>query len=45
MVDAERWAAGIAMPAYVIDVQTAINKVDGSVDLVSKGHWELFTTL
>ena len=38
---AERWAAGIGGPAYVIDDQTAIRVVDGMVDVVSEGTWRL----
>src|SRR6187397_1998886 len=41
MANAERWAAGIAGPAYAIDDQTAIQVSDGSVDVVSEGHWRL----
>jgi dipeptidase E len=42
MVDAERWAAGIPGPAYAIDDQTAIQVIDGDVEVVSEGHWKLF---
>jgi dipeptidase E len=42
MADAERWAAGISGPAYAIDDQTAIKVIDGSVEVVSEGHWKLF---
>jgi dipeptidase E len=42
MADAERWAAGIPNPAYAIDDETAIKVVDGSVEVVSEGHWRLF---
>jgi dipeptidase E len=42
MADAERWAAGIAGPAYAIDDDTAIKVVDGAVDVISEGHWKLF---
>jgi dipeptidase E len=38
---AERWAAGIGGPAYVIDDETAIRVVDGIVDVVSEGTWKL----
>lgn len=38
---AERWAADIAGPAYAIDDQTAIQVVDGSVEVVSEGQWKL----
>jgi dipeptidase E len=43
MADAERWAAGIEGPAYAIDDETAIKVVDGAVEVVSEGHWKLFT--
>jgi dipeptidase E len=43
MAEAERWAAGIAGPAYAIDDETAIRVVDGTVDVISEGHWKLFT--
>ena len=42
MAEAEQWAAGIAGPAYAIDDETAIKVVDGTVDVVSEGHWKLF---
>ncbi len=42
MADAERWAAGMRVPAYAIDDQTAIRVVDGTVDVISEGHWKLF---
>lgn len=40
--DAERWAAGLGVPAYAIDEQTAIKVVDGSVEVVSEGEWTKF---
>ena len=43
MADAERWAAGMDVPAYAIDDQTAIQVVDGEVSVVSEGHWKQFT--
>jgi dipeptidase E len=42
MADAERWAAGIGIPAYAIDDETALKVVDGTVEVVSEGHWKLF---
>jgi dipeptidase E len=42
MAEAERWAAEIAGPAYAIDDQTAIKVTDGTVEVVSEGHWKLF---
>jgi dipeptidase E len=43
MAGAERWAATLAGPAYAIDDETAVKVVDGSVEVVSEGHWRLFT--
>ena len=43
MADAERWAAGMPVPAYAIDDETAIKVVDGTVEVVSEGDWRLFT--
>jgi len=43
MANAERWAAGIPHPAYAIDDQTAIKVSDGTVEVISEGHWKLFT--
>jgi dipeptidase E len=42
MADAERWAAGMSVPAYAIDDQTAIKVVEDTVEVVSEGHWKLF---
>jgi len=43
MANAEKWAAGIPVPSYAIDDQTAIKVTDGNVEVVSEGHWKLFT--
>jgi dipeptidase E len=43
MADAEKWAAGMAVPAYAIDDETAIKVTDGTIDVVSEGHWKRFT--
>ena len=43
MADAEKWAASMPVPGYAIDDQTAIKVVDGAVEVVSEGHWKLFT--
>lgn len=42
MAAAEKWAAGLGCPAYAIDDQTAIKVVDGTVEVVSEGHWKFF---
>ncbi|MBC9731994.1 Type 1 glutamine amidotransferase-like domain-containing protein [Nocardioides marmotae] len=39
LADAERWAADLGNPAYVIDEQTAIAVVDGVPEVVSEGRW------
>jgi dipeptidase E len=30
-------------PAYAIDDETAFTAVDGTVEVVSEGHWKLLT--
>jgi dipeptidase E len=37
-------AATIPLPSYAIDDQTAIKVTDGTVEVVSEGHWKLFPT-
>jgi dipeptidase E len=38
-----RWAAGLSVPAYAIDDQTAIKVAGDTVEIVSEGSWRLFT--
>jgi dipeptidase E len=42
MANAEKWAAGVPVPGYAIDDQTAIKVTDGAAEVVSEGHWRLF---
>jgi dipeptidase E len=42
MANAEKWAARIPNPGYAIDDQTAIKLTDGTVEVVSEGHWKQF---
>jgi dipeptidase E len=43
MANAEKWAAGMQGSAYAIDDQTAIKVIDGEVEVISEGHWKLFS--
>jgi dipeptidase E len=43
LADAEKWAAGMSVPGYAIDDETAIEVNDGTVEVISEGHWKLFT--
>jgi dipeptidase E len=43
MANAERWAGGLSGPAYAIDDETAIKVVDGTIGVISEGHWKLLT--
>ncbi len=43
LANAEKWAAGMRLPCYAIDDQTAIKVTNGTVEVVSEGHWKLFT--
>ncbi len=40
---AERWAAQLTVPGYVMDDATAIQVIDGAVEVISEGHWKLLT--
>ncbi len=40
----EKWAAGVAVPAYAIDDQTALKVINSEVSVVSEGHWKCFTS-
>jgi dipeptidase E len=42
MAEAERWAAGLKIPAYAMDAQTAIKVTDGVAEVISEGTWKLF---
>ncbi len=42
MADAEKWAARLAVPGYALDDESAIKVVDGTVEIVSEGHWKRF---
>jgi dipeptidase E len=44
MAEAESWAASIEGPAYAIDDETAFKVTDGNVEVVSEGHWKLFSS-
>jgi dipeptidase E len=42
VANAEKWAARLPVPAYAIDDETAVKVIDGTVEVVSEGHWKLF---
>jgi dipeptidase E len=43
MAVAEQWAAGLGLPAYAMDDQTAVKVDGGAVEIVSEGTWKLLT--
>jgi dipeptidase E len=43
LANLEKLAATIPVPSYAIDDQTAIKVTDGTVEVISEGHWKLFT--
>ncbi|HEX7103335.1 MAG TPA: peptidase E [Nitrolancea sp.] len=43
MAHAERWAAGMPVSSYAIDDETAIRVTNGSIEVISEGHWKRFT--
>jgi dipeptidase E len=40
---AEKWAGRLPVPSYAIDDATAVQVAHGTVEVVSEGHWKLFT--
>jgi dipeptidase E len=42
LANAEKWAARLPVRAYAIDDQTAIQVTDGTVEVISEGHWKHF---
>jgi dipeptidase E len=42
VANAEKWASRLPVPAYAIDDETAVTVIDGTVEVVSEGHWKLF---
>jgi dipeptidase E len=42
LANIETWAAGIPVPTYAIDDETAIRVTDNTVQVISEGHWKLF---
>jgi dipeptidase E len=43
LANLEKLAATISVPSYAIDDHTAIKVTNGTVEVVSEGHWKLFT--
>jgi dipeptidase E len=41
--NAERWAGRLPVPTYALDDSSAVTVVDGTVEVISEGHWKLFT--
>jgi dipeptidase E len=44
MAGAEKWSASVPVPGYAIDDQTAIKVTNGTVEVISEGHWKLFAS-
>jgi dipeptidase E len=43
VANAEKWAGRLRVPTYAIDDETAVKVIDGTVEVVSEGHWKLFS--
>jgi dipeptidase E len=43
LANIETLAAGLPMPSYAIDDQTAIKVADGTIEVISEGHWKLIS--
>ena len=44
LAELEAWAATMPNPCYVIDDETAIRVVDGTVDVITEGRWLLLNS-
>jgi dipeptidase E len=44
LANAEKWAARLPVPTYAIDDETAIKVTGGTAEVISEGHWKLFTS-
>lgn len=44
MANIQKLAATIAVPSYAIDDQTALKVEDGNIEVISEGHWKLFSS-
>jgi dipeptidase E len=42
VANAEKWAGRLPVRTYAIDDDSAIKVVDGTVEVISEGHWKLF---
>jgi dipeptidase E len=42
VANAGKWAGRLPVPAYALDDSTAVTVVDGTVEVISEGHWKLF---
>jgi dipeptidase E len=42
VANAAKWAGRLPVPAYAIDDATAVTVVDGTVEVISEGRWQLF---
>ena len=43
VANAEKWAGRLPVPTYAIDDDTAIKVIGDTVEVVSEGHWKLFS--
>lgn len=44
MVNAEKWAATMSVPSYVVDDETAFKVVGETFEVISEGKWKLLTS-
>jgi dipeptidase E len=42
LTNAQKWATGMGMPCYAIDDETAMQVVNGDVNVISEGTWKRF---
>jgi dipeptidase E len=43
LANVEKWAAGLSIPTYALDDQSALKISAGAVEVISEGTWKLFS--
>jgi dipeptidase E len=43
VANAEKWAGRLPVPTYAIDDDTAVKVIGDTVEVISEGHWKLFS--
>ncbi len=44
LANLEKLAATLSVPSYLIDDQTAMTIIDGTIEVISEGNWKLINS-